>query len=64
MHWLDGLSSKLLQTRDATRLRITAESDSLSLEVQRLHDELAAAHQEIESLNAENASLRVRLGLV
>ena len=36
MNWLDGLNSKLTQTRESTRQRVTAVADSLSAEVERL----------------------------
>jgi hypothetical protein len=52
-----------LQTRVATRHRITAETDNLSVELQRLRAELALAQQKIELLELENASLRTRLGV-
>jgi hypothetical protein len=63
MRWLDDLSSALLQSRDATRHRITAETDNLSVELQRLRAELALAQQKIELLELESASLRTRLGV-
>lgn len=64
MRWLDGLNTELMQSRDATRQRVTSVADSLSDEVRRLSDELARAHQQIDLLAQENAELRSRLGLV
>jgi hypothetical protein len=63
LHWLERLSSQLLQTRDAVRQRITADSDLLTVEVQRLRQELALANQKIEALTQENADFRKQLGL-
>jgi len=63
MQWLDGLASTLQHSRDATRQRITAQADCLTLEVRRLSDELTVAHQKITALTEENVSLRSRLGL-
>ncbi len=62
LQWLESLSSQLLQTRDAVRQRITADSDLLTLEVQRLRQELALANQKIEALTQENADFRKHLG--
>jgi hypothetical protein len=50
-----------MHSRDATRHRITAETDNLSVEVLRLRAELAVAQQKIELLELDNASLRTRL---
>jgi CII-binding regulator of phage lambda lysogenization HflD len=36
MNWLDALNSKLTQTRESTRARVTAVADSLTAEVERL----------------------------
>ena len=36
MNWLDALNSKLTQTRDGMRERVTAVADDLAAEVQRL----------------------------
>lgn len=58
MRWLDSLNSELMQSRDATRQRVTSVADSLSDEVRRLSDELARAHQEIDRLEQENTDLR------
>ena len=64
MHWLDSLTSTLLQSRDATRQRVTAETECLTLEVRRLSDELIVAYQKITTLTEENTSLRIRLGFI
>lgn len=61
MQWLDQLSIQLLVARDATRPRITSESDSLTLQVQRLEQELASALQRVEELTQENTRLRAHL---
>lgn len=70
MQWLDGLATQLAQTRDGTRERVTEVADNLAGEVARLsqaHDVVSArlveAEQLIEQLRAENAELRMRLGL-
>lgn len=59
--WLDQLSAKLADTRDATRERVTAVADNLASEVQRLQEALAQAEQSIERLTAENERLRQRV---
>lgn len=56
--WLDQLSAKLADTRDATRERVTAVADNLASEVQRLQEALAQAEQTIERLTAENERFR------
>ena len=59
--WLDQLSAKLADTRDATRERVTAVADNLASEVQRLQEALAQAEQTIERLTAENERFRQRV---
>jgi hypothetical protein len=68
MRWLDEVTSKLTVTRDSTRERVTAVTESLSVEVERLsqvcqvtRERLAEAEQYIEQLKRENAILRSQL---
>ena len=58
LRWLDGLSTQLAHTRDATRERVTEVADGLAAEVQRLTLALAAAEQRVAQLEQENAALR------
>lgn len=67
-HWLDGLSTRLLQTRDATRERVTAVADDLADELARLtqahqvtQDQLRAAEALIQALQQENSRLQALL---
>ena len=68
MGWLDELASKLTQTRESTRERVTEVTENLAAEVERLtqacqlaHEQLAKAEQRIEQLQQENAVLRRQL---
>lgn len=68
MNWMDGLNSKLTQTRESTRERMTAVAVNLSAEVERLTEahqaaqaRLAEAEQLIEQLKQENTMLRCQL---
>lgn len=70
MNWLDGLSSKLMQTRESTRQRVTTVANNLSAELSQLTEahqatraRLAAAEQLIEQLKQENVMLRGQLNL-
>lgn len=70
LQWLDGLTSHLAQTRDATRERVTAVADTLSAERAQLAQDLAhtqaqlqAALQRVAALEQENAVLRAQLGV-
>ena len=70
MGWLDELNSRLTQTRDGTRERVTAVADNLVAEVERLtqanqdvHKRLDDAQQYIEQLQQENELLRNRLNV-
>ncbi len=58
LRWLDGLSTQLAHTRDATRERVTEVADGLAAEVQRLTLALEAAEQRVAALEAEIAALR------
>lgn len=65
MAWLDALNSRLAQTREGTRARVTAVADDLAAEVehltrtnQDLQMRLRTAEQLIEQLRQENAGLR------
>lgn len=65
MNWLDGLSTRLLQTRDATRERVTAVADDLAEQLAQLtqaHEatqaQLHAAQAHIEALQHDNARLQ------
>src|SRR5450830_145132 len=49
MNWMDGLNSKLTQTRESTRERVTAVAVNLSAEVERLTE----AHQAAQARLAE-----------
>ena len=62
MRWLDRLAVQLMQSRDATRERVTSVADQLAAEVQRLTEVLAHAQQQIAALQQENAALRNRSG--
>jgi hypothetical protein len=64
MAWLDALNSKLTQTRDRTRKRVTAAADDLAAEVKRLtlanqalQQRLEAAELLVAQLRQENAQL-------
>lgn len=61
LRWLDGLSTQLAHTRDATRERVTEVADGLAAEVQRLTLALESAEQRVAQLEEENAALRSRL---
>lgn len=68
IHWLDEVASKLAQTRDGTRERVTEVTDSLTVEIERLsqacqlaQDRLAQAQARIDELTQENAALLSRL---
>lgn len=68
MGWLDELASKLTQTRDGTRERVTEVTENLAAEVKRLtqacqlaHEQLAKAEQRIEQLQQINSALRSQL---
>lgn len=68
LHWLDGLSTRLLQTRDATRERVTAVADDLAAQLARLtqaHEatqaQLRAAQARIEALQHDNDRLQALL---
>lgn len=59
MAWLDGLTAKLAETRDANRERVTAVADNLALEVQRLRVELDKALAQVAALTEEVNRLRL-----
>ena len=68
MAWLDQLATRLSQTRDGTRERVTAVADHLTTELERLslayqaaQERLAAAESRIELLEKEIARLRAGL---
>ena len=68
MGWLDELATKLTQTRESTRERVTQVTENLAAEVERLtqtcqiaQEQLAKAEQRIEQLQQENAVLRSQL---
>lgn len=63
MQWLDGLAARLMQTRDATRERVTNVADALAAELQRLRAELDRVRAELHALQQENAALRARIPL-
>lgn len=65
MRWLDELNTRLTQTRESTRERVTAVADKLTTELERLtlahqdmQQRLEKAQQLIEQLQQENARLR------
>ena len=65
MTWLDQLATRLSQTRDGTRERVTVAADHLAAEVQRLtlahqatQKRLAQADDRIRQLQKELALLR------
>lgn len=68
MNWLDGLSTRLLQTRDATRERVTAVADDLAQQLaqlaqtnQILQDQLRVAQARIEVLLQDQTRLQAQL---
>lgn len=61
IEWLERLSLRLADTRDATRERVTAVADDLSHELSVLKTELAEAKERIAALMEENACLRKAL---
>ena len=61
IEWLERLSLRLADTRDATRERVTAVADDLSHELSVLKAELAEAKERIAALIEENARLREAL---
>lgn len=63
--WLDQLATRLSQTRDGTRERVTAVADDLTAQVQHLtlacktaQTQLAQAEERIRELQAELAQIK------
>ena len=57
MNWLEALNSRLTQTRDGVRERVTAVADDLAAKVQRL----TLANQELQARLATSEQLIIRL---
>lgn len=58
LRWLDTLAETLTHNRDATRERVTAQTERLALEVERLTQALAEAQARIDALSADNQRLQ------
>ena len=57
VNWLEALNSRLTQTRDGVRERVTAVADDLAAKVQRL----TLANQELQARLATSEQLIIRL---
>jgi hypothetical protein len=57
VNWLEALNSRLTQTREGVRERVTAVADDLAAEVQRL----TLANQELQARLATSEQLIIRL---
>ena len=57
VNWLEALNSRLTQTRDGVRERVTAVADDLAAKVQRL----TVANQELQARLATSEQLIIRL---
>lgn len=61
MAWLDTLATRLMQTRDGARERVTAVADDLNAQVQELTQRLQASQAELAALRQDNAQLKQAL---